>query len=208
MKKLLMFLFLFVCAFALVFTNAKAAKDDKKTTKEEKVEQVAIEGKPTLYFFRRTGCSHCADELRYLGEHYDELKKKINIVVYDYYANGNQDITIDVVDALNVNQDDFGFPFNVIGSKQFMGFADTISDDFDKFIDDAIKSETVDIVATLINQKNYENLQPTTLQEAIDEEGIELSSGDKKSNDGLVIAIFFGVIALGLTGLVIYSRKQ
>ena len=210
MKKVLTYLFLLVCSFSFVLGSVKAAKADKKeTTDTANTKEVETVGnkKPVLYFFRRTGCPHCIDELKYLGEKYDDLKDKIDIVVYDYYAEGNQDIVNDVAEALKVNPEEFGFPFNVIGGEQFMGYADSISDSFDEFINNGIEANETDVVAGLIEKNKYDNLHPTTLKAAMKEEGVEVSK-DSKSNDAIIIGIFFGVIVIGIAGLVIYSRKQ
>lgn len=216
MKNLFKYVFVFVIAFAFFASTALAAKDTKKEESEksdnndEVVETIGADeestGKVTLYLFRRTGCPHCIDELTYLDKVYSKYEDKLNIVVYNYYDEGNQELVSDVIDLLGVDPEQFGFPFNVIGSEQFMGFAESITDQFDAFIEDGIKANEKDIVAELIAKKKYPSLRKTTLSVAMDEEGIKHSSDTKSNDNVIIITIFVAVVVL--TGALIFFSKR
>ena len=175
MNKLLKYFFVFMLTFSLVLTSAFAAKKKEADTKEseEVVETTGESEKPTFYYFRRTGCSHCADLLSYLGANYKKYSSKVNIVVYDYYEGKNNVLVEDVLEALNIDPNELGFPFYVIGSSYDMGFAEAYADSFDSFVNSAIAANQKDVVGELLKKNKYSDLVKTDVYEAMDKEGIE-----------------------------------
>ena len=204
MKKVLNYLIAAVIMFTLLLTTVNAANDKKEVTSESS-------NKVTLYLFRQTGCPHCADEMSYLNEHLDEYKDKINIVVYDIYEGNNRELVLGLLDELKIEYE--GAPFNVIGKKTFVGFADSIADSFNSFVDTAYQAQEQDVVAKVLSKNNYEGLVKETLHEAMDKENIPYNTSssseddEKESSDTVVIV---GIIAAAavVTGLLIYFSRR
>ena len=197
MKNILKCVFTFVFAFAL-FSGVALAKEEKAEKGEK--------SKVTLYLFRQTGCPHCADEMSFLDENYKDIKNKFNIVVYDIFEGSNKDLVVDVADALGIEYE--GAPFNVIGKQHFTGYADSISESFLNFLNDAYEAQEKDVVAEVIAKHKYKSLKSTTLSEAMDSESIERKTKkESKSSDTIMIAgIFAAVIAL--FGALIFASKK
>lgn len=211
MKRLFKYLFVFLFLFTFLATSAFAAKKEEEKTekKEEVVETVGETEKPTFYFFRRTGCSHCADLLIYLSNNYKTYSKKFNIVVYDYYQGNNAELVNDVLKALDIDTSSFGFPFYVIGSKSDMGFAESYKESFDAFIDDALASYKKDIVAELISKNKYTDLVKEDIYQAMDYEQIEYEKeGKVKSNDNAVIICIFAGTIIVFGALIFFSKRK
>lgn len=197
MKKILKYMFTFILAFVALagFVYAKEETTGKK-----------VKEKVNLYLFRQTGCPHCADEMVYLDANLDKFKDKINIIVYDLYEGNNRELILGVTEALGIEYE--GAPFNVIGSKYLTGFADSMADRFDDFVNDAYESQEKDIVSEVIEKNKYDGLEKTTLSEAMDKEGLDRSKNGSKSNDSaIIIAIFGGVILLFGT-LIFFSKRK
>ena len=204
MKKVLNYLIAAVVMFTLLLTTVNAANDKKEVASESS-------DKVTLYLFRQTGCPHCADEMIYLNDHLDELSEKIDIVVYDIYEGNNRELIVGLLDELGIEYE--GAPFNVIGKKTFVGFADSIAASFEDFVDTAYKAKEQDVVAKVLSKNNYEGLVRETLHEAMDKEDIpynnsnSLKSEEKESSDTIVIVGIIAGVAI-LTGVLIYFSKR
>ena len=199
MKKILKYLFTFVLALSMLSGVAYAKEETTGTKEKEKV---------NLYLFRQTGCPHCADEMQYLDANWSEYKDKINLIVYDLYEGNNRELISGVTEALGIEYE--GAPFNVIGSKHLTGFADSYIDRFKEFVDEAYEAQEKDVVANVIAKNKYDGLVSTTLDEAMELEGLEhtkKSSSSKSSDDVIIIAIFGGVIAL-FGALIFFSKRK
>ena len=212
MKKLLSYLFTIMLSFSVISATVMAAKKDKaeeKTTTETK--EVKDE-KATLYLFRQTGCPHCADEMSYLDANLNKYQDKFNIVVYDIYESGNRDLVMKVCEALGVEYE--GAPFNVVGKQTYVGFADSIADDFDSFLTYVYEAKEEDVVAKVLSKNKDLDVKSTTLAEAMDLEGIEHSNSSsegsksgKSSDTAIIVCIFAGVV-LATGALIYFSRKK
>ena len=204
-------------AFAISTVNAaKATTTSKKvaTSSESKKEEASTtsskKSKINFYLFRRTGCPHCADELKYLDKIYNEYKNKINIIVYDTSDGSNSSLLEDVAIRLGVDPkgDNFGVPFTVVGEKTVIGFGEATGNKIKSLIDEAYENQVSDIVAEVIDDNVYsEKTESTDLFEAMKEEGLEITSKkEKKSN--IVPIVVFGTIIICVGGLIYYSRKK
>ena len=220
MKNIVKYLFVIVAVFAVAFTTANAAKDTKKadTTKEtEKVEdtkaattneEAKSKKKIKYYLFRQTGCGYCAREMQFLDSIYSKYDKKIEIVVYNIYDGDNRDLLVDVAEKLDTTFS--GVPFAIVGDKYVEGYAEQLESELIDMINNGYDNQVKDVVAETISSGKYKDLKPTTLAKAMDSEQLEHVSTDKegKKNDSIIIAVFFGVIVVGLGVLVYYSRKN
>lgn len=221
MKNIFKYLLVLVAIFAVALTTVNAAKDEKKSdevtttdkTDDAKDETTKAETKSKqkikYYLFRQTGCGYCAREMQYLDSIYDKYSDKIEIVVYNIYDGDNRDLLIDVADKLNTTFS--GVPFAIVGDKYVEGYAEQLEPELISMIENGYKNQVKDIVAETIKSGKYKDLKPTTLAKAMDSEQLEHTSkadGSKKSNDTVIIAVFFGVIVLGLGALVYFSRRK
>lgn len=216
MKSLYKYIFVLLAVFSigLLTVDAKSIKSTKTETKETEKEDVKEttetkeKEKVTLYLFRRSGCSHCAEEMQFLDTIVPEYKKILNIVVIDVTAStGNQQLLQDVADELQLSIQ--GVPFNVIGSKTQEGYAELLNDTFKTAIEQAYEEQPKDIVGELIANKEYKTLKTTTLYEAMDEEGLEYSSkkGSKVKLESIIFIVVFSAAIIGLGTLIYLSRK-
>lgn len=77
--------------------------------------------KINIYFFKRTGCSHCAEAEEFFTSIEEEYGKYYNLVIYDIYGNSeNADLMDKVSKKLKDNAD--GVPYIIIGEKSFIGY--------------------------------------------------------------------------------------
>ena len=216
MNKLFKNILVLMVVFTLFISGVNAAKTTKNAKQEattevtdvkneEEKEENTKKEKVTLYLFRQTGCSHCADELRFLDRAYKEYKNKFNIVVYNVYDGNNADLAEAVLAELGKEYE--GVPLNIIGSETYVGYADYIEEQFRAYLEEGYNQQPEDVVKKVIEKNNFKNLKKTTLFEAMEEENIPITY-KAKSNDSLILAIFFGVIVVSLVGLIIYSRKK
>jgi len=221
MKNLFKYLLVLVAVFAVALTTVNAAKDSKKANETKDTEKVETTGKETTkeettskkkikyYLFRQTGCGYCAREMQFLDSIYDKYSDKVEIVVYNIYDGNNRDLLIDV--AAKLNTEFSGVPFAIVGDKYVEGYAEQLESELISMIENGYKNQVKDIVAETIKSGKYKDLQSTTLTKAMDSEQLDHVSkadGSKKSNDTVIIAIFFGVIVVGLGSLIYFSRKS
>lgn len=229
MKKICSYLIVLLVIFGFAFTtvNAKNSKkttkkaeevtekeevtakeEDKKEVKEEEEKTEAPElKKVNFYLFRLSGCGHCAAEMQFLDSIVPEYRDKLNIIVFEVSSHeGNSKLVNDV--ATELGKKIGGFPVAVIGDQLIEGYADQISSQFIEAIEKAYNEQTEDIVGKFL-EKKYSKLKKETLYDAMDEEGLDYTSKEGvKSNDGLIIAAFFGVIVISLGILIYFSRKK
>lgn len=197
MKKALKLMFTFIITLT-VFLGVAYAKEETTGAKEKE--------KVNLYLFRQTGCPHCADEMVYLDANLSKFKNKINIIVYDIYEGNNGDLVQAVTEALGISYE--GAPFNVIGSKHLTGFADSMADRFDEFVNDAYEAQEKDVVSEVIAKEKFDGLEKTTLSEAMDKENIEHSKNSSSSNDSAIIIAIFGGVILLFGALIFFSKRK
>lgn len=169
------------------------------------VSSVSAKSKVNLYLFRREGCPHCQDELKYLDEIYNKYKDKVNIIVYDVTKGNNGQLIEDVANTLKYQIN--GVPFTLVGDKYLEGFGSGLEDQLKKLIEDGYKNQPEDIVDGLLDENIYEDLVKTDLFDAMKEEGLEVTSKKSKQSNILPI-IVFGSIIIGVGALIYYSRKK
>lgn len=196
MNKLVKLLFALVLTFTLTFGLTSKNTVSAASSNKNKV---------TLYMFRRTGCSHCYDELKYLDTIFNEYKDKIKIVIYEVNAGSNSSLYADVTNELNYTEG--GVPITVIGKDYLVGFGSGMEEELLEKINTAYDKQSEDLVAGVMDDNVYDDLQSTDLYEAMEEEGIEITSKKTKQNN-IIPIIVFGSIIIGLSALVYYSRKK
>lgn len=222
MKKFLNILLVLLVSigFAITTVNAGETGNDKNeekvaTTKntekdDSTAKEVKEKSKITVYLFRRSGCPHCADELTFLDSIYDEYKDKIDIVVYETGSGNNSKLLNDVAAETGVEVE--GVPYTVIGDQAIVGYAESISDSFIELINFAYDTQSKDVVKKLLDKNDYSDLSKTDIYKAMDEEGLDYVSGSNESkkskNDTIIVAVFFGVIAISFGALIYFSRKK
>lgn len=101
------------------------------------------------YLFWGNGCPHCAKEKTYLSEVLDD-HPRVKLNLYEiYYNQDNVQLMQDVAKALGVEAS--GVPFLVIGDKEFVGFADGITDkEILSQIEKCENLECSDSIATIV----------------------------------------------------------
>lgn len=136
----------------------------------------------TIYLFRGNGCSHCRDFLTFLNSIVDEYGSYFKLVSYEtWYDQANNKLMSRVSKFLDGKKAE-GVPYIIIGNKSFGGYG---------------SSSDEEIISTIMSEYSKE-----TRYDVIKDYEENGSSGD-----GLVVGIIFGVLIIGFTGLVIYSRK-
>ena len=188
MKRIFKSVLLAVVAFTFVMTS------------------VSAKSKVNLYLFRLNGCGHCAAEMTYLDEIYNDYKDKINIKVYEVSAGDNEKLIEDVSSALKFQIK--GFPFTLIGDKYMSGFGEGVSEkELKELIETQYEAQPEDIVATLLDENIYSNLKETDLFDAMKAENLKITAKSSKQNN-IIPIIVLGSIVVGLGALIYYSRKK
>lgn len=133
----------------------------------------------TIYLFYGHGCSYCGRFLTFINSIVDEYGDYFKVEAYETWNNtDNAALMKKAAKTLNTSAD--GVPFIVIGDKTFNGYAEDYNED--------IKTAIMDL---------YNSEDRYDVMDHIDE----------KSNDGVIVAVIFGVLIIGVSGLVIFSRK-
>ncbi|MBR5662047.1 MAG: hypothetical protein IKX00_00160 [Bacilli bacterium] len=167
---------------------------------------VSAKSKINVYLFRLEGCGHCAAEMTYLDKIYNDYKDKINIVTYEVQSGNNAQLVLDVGAAVEYDID--GYPFTLIGDQYMVGFGEGVSESqLKQLIDTQYDAQPDDIVEGLLDENVYSNLKKTDLFEAMEAEGLKITSKKSKQNNILPIIVFSSII-VGIGALVYYSRKK
>ena len=159
MKKLINYLFLFLCFFMLPFmVNA-----------EEK--------EVTLYLFHGDGCPHCAEEIEFLDSIYDDYDE-LKVVKYEvWYNEKNATLLKDVEEALDAKRD--VIPITVIGDTVITGFGSNTGEKIKRAIEYYIENDYVDEVQK-IKDGTFE--KETKKEPKFDEK-------EKKSDEEMTITV-------------------
>ena len=196
MKKIIIVL---TCLFLSIGgVKAKINVDMPKVTDHEKV---------NIYLFRGEGCTHCYDFLTYFSKNYKQFKNYFNIVSYETYNDANNKVLKDKVnDYLETIEKNRGsVPLILVGSWHTLGFVES---DGIEIIKEALKAyedeNYVDQVQRIINEREL-TVNPETLEEACAAEHIKMPNSNK---DGIVLLVIFGVLLVGIVGIVIATKKK
>ncbi len=113
--------------------------------------------KVNIYFFKRSGCIHCAEAEEFFTSIEEEYSKYYNLVIYDIYGNSENSNLMDRVSKkLKDNAD--GVPYIIIGKKSFIGYSKSDNESILSAIQQEYeKSEPYDIMKHL-NDKEERNL--------------------------------------------------
>ncbi len=108
--------------------------------KEEKIEYKDViadivgnndTSKVTVYFFHQDGCPHCAKEKEFLNK----IKDKYDINILDFEVSKNS-TNLEYINEAKAKfmVDGYSVPFTVIGTKYFIGYDSTYSEDMENII--------------------------------------------------------------------------
>jgi len=197
MKK---FLISLICVFSLITMPVKA--------EEIELPEVTDHEKVTIYIFRGKGCGFCYNSLVYFNEIAKDYADYFEVKTYEVWnSQENSELLAAVASA---NEDELGgVPYIVIGdSYSTVGF---LKEWGEEIIETALKEyqnkDYVDLVAEIA--KEHPDAEETTLKEACIEEGIITQGGEKAAaNDTVIILSIFAVVIVGVTALVLFSRKK
>lgn len=201
MKKL--FIGAIVALCLVIMPNVQAAEGDlPEPTDHEKV---------TVYLFRSNSCGHCHDFLEYFSENYYPYRDYFEIVTYEVSNQDNYELMLDAKERMGETVDG-SIPYIVIGTTfDQLGFGTDGSDIIDAALEAYEDVSYQDFISQIIEEEGYEP-EATSLEEAANENGINVNNSDNSSsdglNDGVVVAIIFGILILGFGGLILYSRKK
>ena len=136
----------------------------------------------TIYLFRGSGCSHCAEFLEFLSSNIEENGQYFKLRAYEVWKNpDNNKLAAAVAKKLGTSVD--GVPFIVVGDQYFSGFSEEIGNQIMAKIKEEYESEDrVDVLSTI----DLSNLE---------------------SNDTLVIVGICAVIVV-LVGAVVFAKKK
>jgi len=178
-------LFVFVLISFTIFTSVHASgKYTSNTLKEACLEdgitcsfteRAYDENKPSIYIFRRTGCSYCKQMMSYIASLMDEYGDKINVVTYEAYIN-DSNLPLARLTAQKLGETLSGFPYTVIGSKSFEGYLESYNESIVAAIENVISGQDqYDAVKAVLNGSSE-----------------EIESSNRK----VVIVFLFGIIVV------------
>lgn len=157
------FKFLFFLSLCFFFIgNVNATNNYKSQTLKEACNEEGIvcnyndypydDSKPTIYIFRRTGCSFCKDMMSYIASIIDEYKGQINVVTYEAYTN-KMNLSLARLVANNLGKELEGFPYTIIGSKSFVGYQSSYNKEIISAIENLVsKKDEFDAVLYVLNE--------------------------------------------------------
>ena len=171
------FFFLETAKAEVVTETLKEACDSEELTCDFE-EKEPSDDLPKIYTFRRNGCGYCQRLLTFLGTIAEEYQDKVNFVVYEV---GNNSDNWDLYEKVGAKfgDDVSGYPYMVIGTKVFNGYAS--SDD----------EEIIDEIENLISAENPYDVVAEVESGNLDEIKVE-----EESSSGIVLAFIFGVVII------------
>ncbi len=171
------FFFLETAKAEVVTETLKEACDSEELTCDFE-EKEPSDDLPNIYIFRGDGCGYCQRLLTFLGTIAEEYQDKVNFVVYEV---GNNSDNWDLYEKVGAKfgDDVSGYPYMVIGTKVFNGYAS--SDD----------EEIIDEIENLISAENPYDVVAEVESGNLDEIKVE-----EESSSGIVLAFIFGVVII------------
>ncbi len=126
-----------------------ATKTLEEVFKDEGIERDLTkfdgDNKITIYVFRGNGCPHCSDFFNYVNDTLlDKYGKNINFVTFETWYDANNVELMNKVGTFlkyDVNSQEFGIPFIIIGDKSFAGYGSSYNSDIEDAIENLIDSE-------------------------------------------------------------------
>lgn len=181
-------------ALVMLLFPLKALASEEDVYEVETLEEVLIregveydlsnysdsEDKVTIYLFYGDGCSHCHEFLTFISSIVDEYGEYFELKAYETWSNtDNANLMKKVAKVTNVSAD--GVPYFIIGEKAYAGYSASYDEE---------------IISGIVDLYNSE-----------DRYDVMDHIGDT-SSDGVIVAVIFGILILGVVGLVLYSRKK
>ena len=164
MKKFL----LVICLLLLVCPTMVSAKEKEKVN---------------VYIFHGNGCPHCAKALEFFDSIKEEYGKYYTLKKYEtwtsFSAKNNLKIMYEVAEKYDVDTEQLGVPFIIVGDKVFRGYTESY--------DEEIKQAIVDAY----NDDNYEDKVKPII--------------NSMKNNVLSVVAIAGGTSLGLVGLVVIN---
>ena len=169
------FFFIEIANAEVVTETLKEACDAEELTCDFE-EKEPSEDLPNIYIFRGNGCGYCQRLLTFLGTIAEEYQDKVNFVVYEVADNTDNWDLYERVGA-KFGDEVSGYPYMVIGTKVFNGYAS--SDD----------EEIVNEIETLISSDD-----PYDVVAEVESGNLDEVKTEEESSSGIVLAFIFGVI--------------
>lgn len=159
--------------------------------------------------FWSSTCHNCHNLIEYFSNKYNIYEDYFEIVTYQT-NNDKVNSTLSNDIAKQVGEDPGYVPLVVIGDTyHVLGWDESVGK---RIIDEALKAyqdeNYTDIVAEKIKKDNLE-VTEKTFTDACSTAGITCKGGSlTSSSDGIIIGVVFGILIIGFTGIVIYSKKK
>ncbi len=138
------------------FDQAKKIFDDKiSNIVKENVEDDKI----NIYFFHGNGCSHCANEEKFLKSLKREYGDYFNLYSYETWTDmTNEKLMKKAKEKMGENIDT-SVPFTVIGNESYVGYSDSIGEEIEARIKQYILFSDKDSLMKAIKDKLEEYLE-------------------------------------------------
>lgn len=178
---------------------------EAKTKLPEKTDHEKVK----VYLFWSSTCHNCHNLIEYFSNKYNIYEDYFEIVTYQT-NNDKVNSTLSNDIAEQVGEDPGYVPLVIIGDTyHVLGWDESVGK---RIIDEALKAyqdeNYTDIVAEKIKEDNLE-VTEKTFTDACSIAGITCKGGSlTSSNDGIIIGVVFGILIIGFTGIVIYSKKK
>ena len=182
------FFFIEIANAEVVTETLKEACDVEELTCDFE-EKEPSEDLPNIYIFRGNGCGYCQRLLTFLGTIAEEYQDKVNFVVYEVADNTDNWDLYEKVGA-KFGDEVSGYPYMVIGTKVFNGYAS--SDD----------EEIVNEIETLISSDD-----PYDVVAEVESGNLDEVKTEEESSSGIVLAFIFGVIIV-LILIMVYTLNK
>lgn len=182
MKKVLM---VFICL--VMFAPIMNVKADNKDV--------------TIYLFRGNTCNHCEEALDYISKNQDVFED-FKFVTYEVWKNNNNaSLHKEVATRLEIPKDDLtSVPCFIVGNKYMVGYrnAETLSSVLELAREEAKRDDYKDVVEETRKSLNLK-VEALTLKDLFPE---------ASSTATIIVFAVFGLVILGIIGLIVFSRNN
>ena len=155
-----------------------------------------------FYIFDGDGCPHCESAMEYLNSLDETERAKFNLIKYEVWSNStNASLMTSVAELMEVDTDNLGVPFMIIGDQTLVGYADDYSEELiTAAIDEAYAAtDRYDIA-------NETDLSSGTIDTDSDTPTTNTNSSNSSSDATTLLAL--GIIVIGVVGLIVFAKVK
>lgn len=155
----------------------------------------------TIYLFRGNTCAHCEEALDYISKHQDVFGD-FKFVTYEVWKNkNNADLHQKVAEEIKIPEDDLNsVPCFIVGNQFLVGYrgAETLNSVVDLAKEAAKSDDYKDVVEETRKSLNLK-VEALTLKDLFPE---------ASSTATIIVFAVFGLVILGIIGLIVFSRNN